>query len=430
MKGLFSSATLESLQVFWWINFEGYNYGLIIIPYPLEHPMPENSAPIKNRAAQTIVYFIIVTGFGLVMSALGPVLPDLAEQTQASLGRIGLVFTLRALGSFFGSLLGGRLFDRLPGHPVMAVGMLVLAASFAFVPFVNSFWLLLLVGLLMGFAGGVLLVGANTLLLWVRADNFGPWMNGMSFFNGLGGFFAPVLIAGFLNMTGKFSGAFGVVGVLLAAAAIWMLFVSSPAIRKPEAVSGSQNRIQYGVILGYALIFLLYGGAEISFSSWIYTFVASLHPAAVKAAVMLNSAFWFAMAAGRLLAIPISARLLPRTFLAIDFIGGIASLTVIITLADSLTALWVGTIGLGLCLASMFPILLDFIDRRIKITGTINGTFLAAISIGAMVFPWLSGVVFDNNGPKAMMFVILSALLLAAGITGAKMRVPKVQKTE
>jgi len=391
--------------------------------------MPENTSLKKNRFAQTMVYFIVVTAFGLVMSALGPVLPDLAEQTQASLARIGLVFTLRALGSFFGSLLGGRIFDRLPGHPVMAVGMFVLAASFAVTPIISSFELLLLVGLVMGFAGGVLLVGSNTLLVWVHADNVGPWMSGMSFFNGLGGFFAPIIIASFLNLTGKFTGAFGVVGLLLVAAAIWMIFVPSPVIRKTEDAPGSAGRIRYGIVLVFALIFLLYGGAEISFSSWLYTFVISLHPTEVTAAVMLNSAFWFAMAAGRLLAIPISARLRPRTILAIDFIGGLASLAVILSLATSLTALWVGTIGLGLCLASMFPVLLDFIDRRIKINGMINGTFLAAVSIGAMFFPWLSGVMFDSNGPKATMFVILSALLIAAGITGAMMRVPPAQKT-
>ena len=384
----------------------------------------------KSRIAQTIVYFIVVTGFGLVMSALGPVLPDLAEKTQASLARIGLLFTLRALGAFFGSLLGGRIYDRLPGHPVMAVGMFVLAASFAFVPFVNSFVLLLLLGLLMGFAGGVLLVGANTLLVWVHADNVGPWMSGMSFFNGMGGFFAPVIIAGFLRMMGNFSGAFWVTGLLLAVAGAWMWFVPSPDIRRTEVVSGSTGRIPYGIVLVFALIFLLYGGAEISFSSWLYTFVVSLHPDAAAVAVMLNSAFWLAMAAGRLLAIPIAARLRPRIILAIDFLGGLASLAVILTLADSLTALWAGTIGLGLSLASMFPVLLDFIDRRIKINGTINGIFLSAVSIGAMFFPWLSGVMFDAQGPKATMFVILSSLLAAAVITGAMMRVPHAEKTE
>jgi MFS transporter, FHS family, Na+ dependent glucose transporter 1 len=392
--------------------------------------MPEKTPPKKNRFAQTMVYFVVVTAFGLVMSALGPVLPDLAEQTQASLAKIGLVFTLRALGAFFGSLLGGRVFDRLPGHPVMAVGMFVLAAGFAFVPFVNSFVLLLLLGLLMGLAGGVLLVGANTLLVWVHADNVGPWMSGMSFFNGMGGFFAPIIIASFLSMTGNFTAAFWVTGLLLVAAGAWILFVPSPDIRKTEAATGSTGRIPYGIVLVFALIFLLYGGAEISFSSWLYTFVVSLHSDAVTVAVMLNSAFWFAMAAGRLLAIPISARLRPRTILTIDFVGALASLVVILTLANSVTALWVGTIGLGLCLASMFPVLLDFIDRRIKINGTINGTFMAAVSIGAMFFPWLSGVMFDAQGPKATMFVILSALLIAAGITGAMMRVPSVNKKE
>jgi FHS family Na+ dependent glucose MFS transporter 1 len=391
--------------------------------------MPESTAPIKNRAAQTIVYFIIGTSFGLVMSALGPVLPDLAEQIQASLGRMGLVFTLRAVGSLLGSLLGGRLFDRFPGHPVMAVGMFALAASFALVPCVSSFGLLLLVGFLMGFTGGVILVGANTLLVWVREDNVGPWMNGMSFFTGLGGFFAPLLIASFLNISGRSSGAFSVVGVLLAVSAIWMIFVPSPAIRQSKAVSCSQSRIQYGLILVFALVSLLYGGAEVSFSSWLYTFIVSLHPSDVPAAVMLNSAFWFAIAAGRLLAIPISVRLLPRKLLAIDFIGSLACLTVIITLAHSLTALWVGVIGLGLFMASIAPIQMDYIDRRLKITGTISGVLSAAFSVGSMVFPWLSGVMFDSKGPKAMMFLILSALLVSAVLIGANMRTSPAQET-
>jgi FHS family Na+ dependent glucose MFS transporter 1 len=231
-------------------------------------------------------------------------------------------------------------------------------------------------------------------------------------------------------MTGKFTGAFGVVGILLAAAGAWILFVPSPDIRKSEEASGSAGRIRYGLVLVFALIFLLYGGAEISFTSWLYTFVISLHPAAATAAVMLNSAFWLAMAVGRLLAIPISARLRPRIVLTIDFLGGLTSLAIILTFADFLPALWVGTIGLGLCMASMFPVLLDFIDRRIKINGTINGVFLAAVSVGAMFFPWLSGVLFEANGPKATMMVILAALLTAAGVFGAMTRVRPSQKAE
>jgi len=120
----------------------------------------------------------------------------------------------------------------------------------------------------------------------------------------------------------------------------------------------------------------------------------------------------------------------PRIVLAIDFLGGLVSLAIILTLADSLPALWIGTIGLGLCMASIFPVLLDFIDRRIKISGAINGVFLAAVSAGAMFFPWLSGVMFETNGPKAAMMVILTTLLTAAGIFGAMTRVRPTQKTE
>ena len=59
-------------------------------------------------------------GVGWRRPSLGPTLPGLAEQTHTALGAISLLFTAHALGYMLGSFLGGRLYDRIPGHPVMA----------------------------------------------------------------------------------------------------------------------------------------------------------------------------------------------------------------------------------------------------------------------------------------------------------------------
>jgi MFS transporter, FHS family, Na+ dependent glucose transporter 1 len=392
--------------------------------------MTTDNALQKQRMVQTIVYFIIVISFAMVMSAIGPVLPDIAAQVDTSPGRIGEIFAIRAVGALIGSLLGGWLFDRYPGHPVMGTCMILMAGSFVLVPFISSFVLLMVDGLVMGIVSSVLLVGANTLLVWVRSENVGPWMSALSFFNGLGGFFIPMIIVAFIRATGVFSGAFVLVAVFLAVAGIWFFFVTSPVIRKTENQDGSQVRIPWRRVLVFALIFLLYGGAEISFSSWLFTFVIGLHPGIEATATLLNSAFWLAMAVGRLLAIPIAARLRPVRILWIDFLGGLVSLAILLFLPRFIPALWVGTIGVGLCMASLFPVLLDFIDRRIKVNGKINGLFLSGVSIGAIFFPWLAGVMFDSRGSQATMAVIFAAYLIAAGIFGALTRVRTAQTAE
>ena len=49
------------------------------------------------------------------------ILPALAEQTRSTLGQVSILFSARALGYLLGSLLGGRLFDRLPGLSLAGV---------------------------------------------------------------------------------------------------------------------------------------------------------------------------------------------------------------------------------------------------------------------------------------------------------------------
>ena len=374
---------------------------------------------MKQGRSQSFIYFTVMFGLGAVMVSLGPVLPHLAAQTGTDLGTIGLIFSLRSIGFLLGSLAGGRIYDRVPGHPLFAGALLVMAVTFAAVPLIHIFWLLLLFTLISGIASGLLIVGCNTLLVWVHPENVGPWMNAMSFFNGLGGFFVPILITAFLTRTGDICGAFFALGLMLAVLAVGMLLIPSPAIRKTTESSDSSGRIRIGLVSLFALVFLLYVGAEMSFSGWLYTFSVAVHPNAAATAALLTSAFWAGIAGGRVLAIPISSRLRARTILWIDFLGSLASLGIILAFSSSLVALWIGAIGFGLFMASLFPTWLTFADRRIKVNGKINGIFFAATSVGTMFFPWLSGQLFVSSGPRAIMWVIFIVLSAAAAIFAA-----------
>jgi FHS family Na+ dependent glucose MFS transporter 1 len=100
-----------------------------------------------------------------------------------------------------------------------------------------------------------------------------------------------------------------------------------------------------------------------------------------------------------------------RPILFMDIIGCAISIAVIIVWRQSSTALWAGTLGLGLSMASIFPTLIMLAGERMVITGTITGWFLVGAGAGSMLLPWLIGQIFVITGPQAMTTVLVVALV-------------------
>ena len=148
-----------------------------------------------GRLAKTIAYYGAFIGLGLVLASLGPTLPGLAALTGATLGTLSSIFVARSAGYLTGAMLGGRLFDRLLGHPVMAGMLALMAVCLVAVPLSPSVMVLTVVLYILGFGEGALDAGGNTLLVWLYPTGLGPWMNGLHFFFGLGAFGSPIIIA-------------------------------------------------------------------------------------------------------------------------------------------------------------------------------------------------------------------------------------------
>ncbi|HKP87694.1 MAG TPA: MFS transporter [Blastocatellia bacterium] len=374
-------------------------------------------APVeaRQRRLQTSAYFAAFVALGLTTGSLGPTLPGLAEQTRSRLNEISFLFMARSLGYLFGSFGGGRLFDKAPGNRVMAGALVVMAAMMATVPSMPLVWLLIVILLMLGAAEGALDVGGNTLLVWAHGERVGPFMNGLHFFFGVGAFISPVIVAQALLLGNNIALAYRALALLLLPVAVWLLRLPSPA---PKSVSkdGPATRTDLRLVLLIALFFFLYVGAEIGFGGWVFTYALKLDLSGEKGAAYLTSAFWGSLTLGRLLAIPISSRLRPRSILLADLALCVASVTMILLRPDSVAVLWVCTLSIGLAMASIFPTTFSFAERRMTITGKVTGWFLVGASAGAMSVPWLIGQLFESIGPRVMMLTILLDLSLAVGI--------------
>jgi FHS family Na+ dependent glucose MFS transporter 1 len=133
-------------------------------------------------------------------------------------------------------------------------------------------------------------------------------------------------------------------------------------------------------------------------------------------AAYLTSAFWGALTMGRLLSIPLALRFRPRVILLVDLIGCLVSVGSVLLWPDSVTTIWIGTLGLGLFMASIFPTTLTWAGRHMKMTGQVTGWFFVGTGLGGMVLPWLIGQLFEQIGPLGTMFAIAIDLLIAFGV--------------
>ena len=320
--------------------------------------------------------------------------------------------------SSFGYLLGsgviGRIYDRVKGHPILGLVLLVMAAMLGVIPTIGSLIYLQILFLILGVAEGSLDVGINTLIVWLHADRVPPFMNGLHASYGIGTTLAPLITAAVISQMGTLNSIYWALAILVLPVALFIPFFTSPSHIQPKQQTENRPIAPILIFLG-AIVFFAFTGAELGFGGWIYTFTTYQMYGNPTLAAGINAAFWAALTIGRLIAIPISVKLKPQKILWMNFCGIIISLLVLIVFSSTEVFLWIGTIGTGFFMASIFPTLLNDAQGRMHLSGKITSIFFASSSIGSMALPWLMGQLITPYGAISAMLVVLGSILLASG---------------
>ena len=175
------------------------------------------------------------------------------------------------------------------------------------------------------------------------------------------------------------------------------------------------------------LFLFFYVGAEITFGGWIYTYAVTLKLASVAGAAYLTSAFWLAFTIGRLISIPAATRFTPRQVIPAAVFGCLAILALGIIFSSSSLALWLMAIGLGFCMAPVWPTGFTLAGQSITLTGRLSGIILLGDSFGGMVLPTLVGKIIEGSGARAMVYLVFGSMVLnfAAFLGMLRLRPPK-----
>jgi len=359
----------------------------------------------------TAAYYLAFILLGVTITAEGSTLLKLAEYTGSEIAAISWIFFFGSFGYLIGSYISGKLFDRMDGHRLLSAALALLGVFSIFVPLSTSLLALIFILFVMGIFKGAVDVGCNTLLIWLHKEEVNPYMNGLHAFFGIGAYLSPVIVGRMLAFTGEIYWAYWIFSILTFPIALLVWRLPSPQAR----VVPEQHRDAAFPVLPVALMvlcFILYVGMEVGYGNWVYTYTVKLELASEITAFSIASAFWGFFTIGRLAGIWTSTRFRSITILIMDFIGCLASILLILSFPASLTMLRIGSILLGMSLASIFPNLLALAEERIHITGTITGLFLVGGSIGSMIIPLLIGQAFDHFGAGSMIWIVFISIVL------------------
>jgi len=393
---------------------------------------------------RTLGYYWLIFCIGLNLAVLGPTLPALATQTQARLGDMGQLFLVGAIGGTLGTLLGGRLYDRLRGHVVLGTAQIVAGLLMLCIPFIPALSWLLVVVTIKGVMDGLINNGTNTLLVWTHREKVSPYMNGLHFCFGLGAFLSPLLVAQVVDIPGAYRWVYvGLAALAMLAGLRMVTMAGSPQATPPaesEPGAAQPRHIPYNVVLAATLLLFFYVGAEIAFGGWVYTYAVELKLASTVQAAYLTSGFWLAFTVGRLVSVPLATRFRPRQIITVALLGCVLFLGLVFVLADSAAVLWVAVLGVGFCMAPIYPSGFTLAVQGLQLTARASSIILLGDSCGAMVLPWLVGQVLETAGPCAMVYLVFGSLicgLLAfVGLLRARSKVvvtlpySQIEKTE
>ena len=379
---------------------------------------PRVASTDQLRNWMTASYFAAFVALGLSVAAFGPALTELAANVDATLTQMGYAMSAGSLGYLLGSILGGWLYDRVRGNPVMATMLVLVAFGLAATPLVSVIWLLIGVNFLLGACQGAVDVGGNTLLVWLHRDKVDPFMNGMHFFFGLGAFASPIIIAQSISLTGGVRWAYWGLVVLLLPVIAMLFALPSPHATGRDGAQQRETRVvphRPRLVVLIAIFFFFYVGAEISFGGWISAYAQATGIGDAATAAYVASAFYGALTLGRLLAIPFAARFAPRQILIADLSGCMVSVLLLVLLPGRPAVTWIGAFGVGLSMASIFPTMISWAERNTRITGAVTSVFFVGSSTGGMIVPWVIGQLFEGVGPQVTTVAIATSVVLAIG---------------
>lgn len=161
----------------------------------------------------------------------------------------------------------------------------------------------------------------------------------------------------------------------------------------------------------------MYDGLQSSYGDYIYSYAEKNVDGLVKSeGAILNSCFWGPFALGRLVAVLLSTKLTSAFMLFCNMTGCCFALMLTLIWQTSRSAVYVGTISLGLFLSSMSPTVMALTEQFISVNAPITSCMVVFAALGETICPVIVGNLFVAAGPVSFLAFCFTIVVIALGI--------------
>ncbi len=380
---------------------------------PISHHAGHSSSSNAPPRHLAWVYFLSFFVLGLVPAALGPTLINLAQQTGSELKDVSILFSMRSLGYLCSARIIGGLYDKRPGHPIMAIALSAAVVLLFTIPYITSLGVLSGAFLFHGILSACIDLGGNILLIWAFHKNTGPYLNGLHFSFGAGAFTAPLLVAFTLSIEQPPVYTYWIIGLLSLPCIVWLSRIPSPQNPYPPKEKNQNNEGVKVPIWLLVAFFFLYGGSEVSLGGWIHTYGIQHNQMDPAKAAYLTSSFWGAFTMGRLFAVRLAGTFAPIKLILHQLSGAAVFMLLLFLTPPNELITWGCTIFTGLCMSSVFPTALTYFKKFTAGSGQLTSWFWIGASSGSMILPWTIGQYFEKIGPEFFTITIFVCIASA-----------------
>jgi len=212
--------------------------------------------------------------FGIVMTALGSVLPSVTERFGLARTSAGSLFSLMSIGILAASVLFGPIVDRYGYRVMLALAVALVLLGLEGIAFAPTAELLAAAVLLIGFGGGVINGGTSALVADISAGARSARLNLLGVFFGVGAFGLPFVLGLLLDTLG-YTAVLATLGVVPAFVLGYVLLVRLPAPKQSQGfpLGDAARLLRDPVVLLFGLILFFESGMEITMGGWTATYV-------------------------------------------------------------------------------------------------------------------------------------------------------------
>ena len=376
---------------------------------------------------------LLLFTMGLLTSALGPALPDLADHTGRSLAELGALFTAIFMGALLAQSVSGPLNDRAGQRPVLVGASVFVVVGSIGVVLSPSLIVLLAAGTVIGVGYGAIDVTTSVLVAGAFSGRSVSALNLLHMFFGIGAVSGPAIASLSLRLADTALPPIWIAACVMVVAVPLALRLPRSTATVPTheantAASPAQPAARlYGDPLLWAIgvLILLYVGIETGVGGWTTAYIERSTTFNADTAALVTSGFWLALTGGRVLGTIFGTRLGSQWTLWLALGGAALGGLVLAMSTGSILFTVVGVLLIGLSYGPVFPTIVSITTDVFRHgPGKATGAIVAMGSIGGVLIPWTQGVLLDRVSLSAMVIFVaacnLAMLLVYIGIRAAR----------